>query len=168
MRSGETTTIPEISLDTTIHEIKTQYAAKANLQQDKIKLLLNKKPAGDLKTLKDLGVEGRDVELSVMLMAGATAAASSAAATPREQSPAAVAATTAASPSDPMDIDPKTSAPESEKAAAEVKEYPGESTAARELKSEEFWADLKGFLSQRLRDEKEGERLVGLFRGTLT
>jgi len=32
------------------------------------------------------------------------------------------------------------------------------------LATEEFWTDLKGFLVQRLKDEKEGNRLVGIFR----
>jgi hypothetical protein len=30
--------------------------------------------------------------------------------------------------------------------------------------TEEFWADLKGFLTQRLRDEAEGEKLFGVFK----
>jgi hypothetical protein len=161
MRSGETVTLSSIPLDTSIHEIKTQYAQQAGLQQDKIKLLLNKKPAADLKTLKDLGVDG-DVELSVMLMAGA----SSAAATPRAQSPAVVEKIPAG---DKMDVDePATSAPESEKAAAEAVNTPNQGdNAAEALKTEEFWDDLKGFLSQRLRDESEGERLAKLFRGSV-
>merc|ERR1712225_13341 len=32
------------------------------------------------------------------------------------------------------------------------------------LKSEEFWVDLKGFLTQRLKDEGEGERVWGVFK----
>lgn len=35
------------------------------------------------------------------------------------------------------------------------------------LKTEEFWGDLKGFLIQRLKDEGEGERVVGVFREAL-
>jgi hypothetical protein len=31
----------------------------------------------------------------------------------------------------------------------------------------EFWDDLKGFLVQRLKDEKEGERLAKLFKQTV-
>ncbi|CZT11856.1 hypothetical protein WAI453_003150 [Rhynchosporium graminicola] len=33
-----------------------------------------------------------------------------------------------------------------------------------ELKTEEFWNDLKGFLTQRLKDEAEGEKIWGVFR----
>ncbi|KAH6717655.1 cell-cycle control medial ring component-domain-containing protein [Leptodontidium sp. MPI-SDFR-AT-0119] len=32
------------------------------------------------------------------------------------------------------------------------------------LKTEEFWTDLKGFLTQRLKDEAEGERVWGVFK----
>lgn len=32
------------------------------------------------------------------------------------------------------------------------------------LQTEQFWADLRGFLTQRLKDEAEGERMAGLFR----
>lgn len=30
--------------------------------------------------------------------------------------------------------------------------------------SDEFWEDLRGFVVQRIKDEKEGERLVAIFR----
>ncbi|KAK4501044.1 hypothetical protein PRZ48_006850 [Zasmidium cellare] len=161
MRAGETITLPSITLDTTIHDLKTQYASKTGLSQEKIKLLYNKKPAQDLKTLKDLGVGG-DVELSVMVMGGTGG-------TPRAQSPAVMPSSAPekeavpAVGSDPMDVDEKSAAPESEKATAEAGKV-DESSAAELLKGEEFWEDLKGFLSQRLRDEKEGETLVGVFR----
>jgi hypothetical protein len=32
------------------------------------------------------------------------------------------------------------------------------------LKTEEFWADLRGFLVQRLKDEAEGDKLIKAFR----
>lgn len=35
------------------------------------------------------------------------------------------------------------------------------------LGTEEFWGDLRGFLVQRLKDEKEGERVAGVFRRAL-
>lgn len=35
------------------------------------------------------------------------------------------------------------------------------------LATEEFWGDLKGFLVQRLKDEKEGERVWSLFKGAV-
>jgi hypothetical protein len=39
----------------------------------------------------------------------------------------------------------------------------GENGAAL-LKGEEFWSDLKGFLTQRLRNEDQGEKVYGVFR----
>jgi hypothetical protein len=169
--ASDAQTLPNISLSTTIYDIKTLYAQKTGLQAEKVKLLLNKKPAADLKTLKDLGVVdgAKDVELSVMVMGG-TGNAGSAAATPRSQSPAVTekAPAPAATAPDPMDIDEKTSAPESEKAAAEAEaQAPAktESGGAEELlATEEFWDDLKGFLSQRLRDEEMGAKLSQTFR----
>jgi hypothetical protein len=160
MRAGETISLPDITLDMTAYDIKSQYAQKTGLSPDKIKLLLNKKPTGDLKTLKDLGVES-NVDFSVMIMGVAGT-------TPRAQSPATVVkqpAPVAAPPADAMDIDEKTSAPESERAAAEVEHDPSADSTTATLQSDEFWLDLKGFLTQRLRDEKQGEELVGLFRG---
>lgn len=36
------------------------------------------------------------------------------------------------------------------------------------LKTEAFWADLRGFLVQRLKDEGEGDRVVKVFRNAVT
>ncbi|KAK4548483.1 hypothetical protein LTR36_009393 [Oleoguttula mirabilis] len=167
MRGGETVTISDLTPDSTIHDVKTQYAQQSGQQQDKIKLLLNKKPAADLKTLKELGVEGESVELSVMIMGGGSGATPSA--TPVVQSPAVEKSEPSMpvpAPGDPMEVDKEASAPESEKAQAEAGDAAeaNAGSAAEILKSDEFWADLKGFLVQRLRDEKEGEKLVQVFR----
>lgn len=75
-----------------------------------------------------------------MLMAGAVA-------TPPVQSPPAV-------------------APQTE----EAKGLAGAGAAAqgpsgKEVVNEEFWADLQAFVVQRIRDEAEGKRLVGVFKG---
>ncbi|GIZ47383.1 hypothetical protein CKM354_001047600 [Cercospora kikuchii] len=166
MKAGETVTIPNVALDSTIYDIKTQYAAKISIPHDKIKVLLNKKPAADLKTLKDLGVDN-DVELSIMIMGGGGT-------TPRAQSPAVSTPSAFAPPpvpapsetkGDPMDVDEKTSAPDSEAAAREAAQKEADANSAVGiLKTEEFWADLQGFLSQRLRDEQEGKRLASVFR----
>lgn len=165
MRAGETVSLPTTTLDSTIHDLKVQYSQKTSIAQDKIKLLLNKKPANDLKTLKDLGVD-RDVEFSVMLLGGTGT-------TPRAQSPAPpavekevpVPAAPAPPVEDKMDVDEKNGGPESEQATAEAeKTHTETNTTAEILKTDEFWSDLQGFLSQRLRDEKEGERLAGVFR----
>lgn len=161
MRAGETVTLPDTTLDTTIHDLKTSYAETTGVQQDKIKLLLNKKPAADLKTLKELGVsaEGKNVELSVMIMGGGT--------TPGVQSPAVEKGDPTPAPKttaggEKMDVDP---APLSEKAEADAeRDGQGAETAKEILQTEEFWQDLKGFLAQRLRSQDEGEAVLGVFR----
>jgi hypothetical protein len=162
MRGGETVTLSGIALDSTIYDVKTQYAAKTGLQQDKVKLLLNKKPTADLKTLQELGVEA-DAELSVMIMGGA-AAPSSATSTPAaEEKASPVAADVPA----PQSLESTTSAPNSERAqaeAGEAKPLVGPSTAAEFLRTDEFWSDLQAFLSQRLRDEDEAKLLAGVFK----
>lgn len=161
--------------ETSIYDVKTKYAAQIGMdgQQDKIKLLLNKKPAADLKTLSELGVTSEDgsVEFGVMIIGGGAAG------TPRSVTPAAnsPAPTPAETPrGDVMDVDSTTAAappvavgaPESEKAQMEVdsKTTEAETGTAAILKSDEFWSDLQGFLAQRLRDEGESERLAALFR----
>lgn len=167
MRTGETITIPDLTPDSsTIHDIKTIYAQKTGLQQDKIKLLLNKKPAADLKTLKELGVDA-DFELSVMIMGGATpSAGASQVSSPvvEKGEPVLAAAAAPVAVEDKMDVD--SPAPESEKAQVEATEKASAGTDSAEgiLQTEEFWSDLKGFLVQRLRDEEQGAKVAKTFR----
>lgn len=63
------------ALNTSVFELKTAYAAQnPGLVVDKVKLLHNKKPVADSKTLKDVlgeAAEGaRNVEFGVMVMGG--------------------------------------------------------------------------------------------------
>lgn len=163
--AGETVTLTDVTLDTSIHDLKSQYSQKTGHPLDKIKLLLSKKPTADLKTLKELGVD-KDVELSVMLMGGAAGATAGGSTTPTTTTPAVEKSqsdTVSPPGADAMDIDPKSSAPESEKAQMEVEATP-EQNVARILRTEEFWVDLRGFLEQRLRDQREAERLGVFFR----
>ena len=75
----------DLDLSTSIYEIKDQYAKQTSLAHEKIKVLFNKKPAADLKTLKELGVSG-DVEFSLMILGGGGATPSGG--TPKASSPA--------------------------------------------------------------------------------
>ena len=143
--------------NTTVLELKAQYAEKFSLDKTKIKLLLNKRPCTDLKTLKDILPDPlpTKADFSVMLLAGASTP--SQASTPAPASPAVKA--------DDSQKLPPDSAPLSEHAQAEAEALPhAHDTATQMLQNDEFWADLKDFLVQRLRDEDQGERLVRIFR----
>lgn len=173
MRGGESVKIANLALESSIYEIKDQYAKQTSLPHEKIKVLLNKKPAADLKTLKELGVTG-DVEFSVMVLGGG---ATSSAGTPSASSPAVEKADPVASvpeapavpAADKMDVDEQTSAPGSEKAQAETAPLQKSMSGAGPsgpgaLNTIEFWNDLQDFLAQRLRDSEEAERLSKVFK----
>lgn len=120
-------------LTTSILDIKTAVAKQTSLQADKIKVLHKKKPVADSKVLKELL---GDEETSIefsVMVMGGAAAAAS----------------------------PGTAAKTEETpAAAAVAQGPsGEAV----LQMDEFWTDLRGFLSQRIRDEKITEELFGKF-----
>lgn len=125
-------------------ELKVRYAGDTGVDVGKVRLLYGRKPVSDSKTLAELlggaeaATEGsKEVELSVMLLAGGPAVA-----TPLER---------AKSP--PIE----TPAKESEAVV------PGFG-AKDVLKEQKFWDDLKAFLVQRLKDENEGARLAGVFK----
>lgn len=121
-------------LNTSILDIKTAVAEQASLLVDKIKVLYKKKPVADSKALKELlGDDETSVEFTVMVMGGAAAA-----------SPAASPAAKAEEPA------------ESTNPAQGVS---GEAVLA----TDEFWTDLRGFLLQRIRDEKITEDLFAKF-----
>jgi hypothetical protein len=173
MRGGEAIKISDLTLETSIYEVKDQYAKQTSLPHEKIKVLLNKKPAADLKTLKELGVTG-DVEFSVMVLGGGSATPS--AGTPSASSPAVEKADPVASvpevptaPAADKAVDEQTSAPGSEKAQAESAPASMAASGAGPsgpgaLNTIEFWNDLQDFLAQRLRDTEEAQRLSKVFK----
>ncbi|KAK7722113.1 hypothetical protein SLS63_009255 [Diaporthe eres] len=124
-------------LNTSILDVKTSVSSETTIPVDKIKVLHKKKPVADSKVLKDLlGEDETSVEFSVMVLGGAAAAVSPA--PKHEDDPAATAATDAASTAQGTS---------------------GEAV----LQTDAFWTDLRGFLSQRIRDEKITEELFGKF-----
>lgn len=125
------------SLNTSVLDIKTAVAEQASLLADKIKVLHKKKPVPDSKVLKELlGENDVSIEFSVMVLGGAAAAA------------AAVPAASAA--------------PEAEQPVEGANPAQGTSGEAV-LATDEFWTDLRGFLLQRIRDEKITEDLFAKF-----
>lgn len=128
-------------LNTSILDIKTAVAEQASLLVDKIKVLYKKKPVADSKALKELlGEDETSVEFTVMVMGGAAAAA---------------AASPAASPA----TSPAAKAEEPAESTNPAQGISGEAVLA----TDEFWTDLRGFLSQRIRDEKITEDLFAKF-----
>lgn len=123
-------------LNTSILDIKTAVAEQASLLADKIKVLHKKKPVADSKVLKELlGEDDVSIEFSVMVLGGAAAAAAVPATSP------------AANAEQPIE------------AANPAQGTSGEAVLA----TDEFWTDLRGFLLQRIRDEKITEDLFGKF-----
>ena len=102
-------------------------------------MLYEKKPAGDSKTLKDLvGDEVKGrLEMGIMVLGGGGLAKGGKGIGKDEME---------------VEVEPK---------VGKVGE--GRSVLATEA----FWDDLKGFLVARLKDEKEGERIYGVFRGAV-
>lgn len=124
-------------LNTSILDIKTAVGEKASLQPDKIKVLHKKKPVADSKVLKDLLGDGEtSVEFSVMVLGGAAAAATS----------------TSPAGGKVEETSPAGSAPVAQGPSGEAV-----------LETDAFWTDLRGFLLQRIRDEKITEELFGRF-----
>lgn len=127
---------------TSIYDLKAAYAKDASVDINKIKVLWKKKPAVDSKTVAELieDPSAKDAEFSIMLLPGAVA--SSLAQTPVSTPPV---------------------LPTGGNVGGSAAVQGSNGTGL--LRTEEFWGDLKGFLTQRLRDEAEGERLAGVFRG---
>lgn len=146
-------TVPLSSIDpskTSIFDLKQSYSTNANIPVAKIKLLFKKKPVSDSKTVAEIiGADAQDdVEFSVMVMGGGAAA------------------------STPVTSPPAVAPSESEKGLGGDGKVTGSGggpaaqgpSGKDVVASAEFWDDLTGFVLQRIRDEEEGKRLVGVFK----
>jgi hypothetical protein len=145
-------TVPLSNIDpakTSIYDLKSSYSTSASIPATKIKILYKKKPVTDSKTVADvIGNEpGQHVEFGVMVMAGATVGG-----TPVTSPPAAA----------PTEVEKGLADPE-QQGGGTVPAAQGPS--GKDVVNDDFWEDLRGFVVQRIRDEKEGERLVHVFKG---
>lgn len=132
---------------------------------DKIKILLNKKPVPASKsTIADL-VDGvvHDLELGVLVMGGAPDPPPQASGPGSEN--AAVEAVTGENPADTTNVSGADGRVKSEPQPS-VPIQPGSEMGSAVLRSAEFWTDLEGFLSQRLRSQESARELRGLFERT--
>ncbi|KAH6610238.1 hypothetical protein Trco_000258 [Trichoderma cornu-damae] len=132
--------IPALPLSTSVLDVKAAVQAQTRIPIDKLKLLLNRRPVADSKVLKELLASESDkaIDFSVMVLGGA-------AAVPPEEKPADEAAET----------DTPVSTAQADAATVEA-----------ELESDAFWADVKGFLQQRLRAQDKADELSSLFRSS--
>lgn len=135
-------------MTTSIHDLKAAYGRETGVATEKLKILHSKKPCVDSKTLRDLlgdGAAGTEsMEFSVMVMGGGVTGGSGTTSGDGEQKAAA-----AGDQVEQQDSTPPAA--------------PGSSLVA-DLGKDEFWDDLRGFLTQRLKDTSEGERLALVFR----
>ncbi|KAJ4353684.1 uncharacterized protein N0V89_005414 [Didymosphaeria variabile] len=133
---------------TSIYDLKSAYSTKTSIPAAKIKILYRKKPVTDSKTVAEvLGSDaGSEVEFGVMVLGGAVA-------TPVQSPPA-------AAPGEEEKGLASGAAQDESKAEAPAAQGP----SGKEVVNESFWEELRGFVVQRIRDEKEGERLVGVFK----
>ncbi|KAF1933414.1 uncharacterized protein M421DRAFT_415756 [Didymella exigua CBS 183.55] len=140
---------------TSVYDLKSHYASATGIPASKIKILYKKKPVADSKLVSEIvGADaGTDLEFGVMIMGGATAV------TPAE-SPAATPAAAAPSESDKGLAGADAAADTAASGGATVVGPSGKDVVATEA----FWGDLNNFMLQRIKDENESERLVGVFR----
>ncbi|KZM19358.1 uncharacterized protein EKO05_0002949 [Ascochyta rabiei] len=163
-----TPTLPLSAVDpakTSVYDLKQQYSTATSIPATKIKILYKKKPVTDSKLISEvIGAEaGADVEFGVMVMGGAAAGGAS---TPSAESP--VASPAAVAPSESDKGLAGAGAGTGAGAGASVGAVGGAAAVGPSGKevvaTDEFWADLNNFVLQRIKDEHEGERLVGVFR----
>lgn len=153
LRQSSTSPAP-VTLDvqgrTSIYDLKTQLAAKTGYAPDKLKILWERKPVSDSKTLKEAtGASDGSLKMSVMYVGSPTNAPGA------ESSPAPA---TAGSKDDRdgqgtaenMDVDQPTA-------------WQGPTGRAL-MESTDFWNDLRGFLVQRVRDEAVADEAIKLWR----
>ena len=126
-----------------LRDVKALVAAESGLPADRLKLLHRRRPVADAKLIADLlpppdsssDADAATLELSVMVMGGAG-------------SETAVAETSK----------------EKEKEKEETKGDGEGDTPAADLDAPAFWDDLRGFLLQRVRDERLAGELAETFQ----
>lgn len=161
-------------------ELKNLVSEDASIPVSKIKILFNKKPVADAKTLGELlGDETPEkVELGLMIMGGAASIVSKAPKATGEPKSAGAPGTDNA-PTPNIDERPSTATEKAHDREIEMKDAETADSATNipstaigmhgrdALMTPEFWDDLKGFLVQRLKDEKLGNDIGERFRQNL-
>ncbi|KAM0486077.1 hypothetical protein ACHAPX_000779 [Trichoderma viride] len=130
-------TLSALPLSTSVLDVKAAVQEQTRIPIDKMKLLLNKRPVVDSKVLKELRASEADRTIEFSVMVIGGAAAIPPA------------------PEVEMAEDVPVSTAQADEATVEA-----------ELEAEAFWADLKGFLQQRLKAQGKGEELAEMFRSS--
>jgi hypothetical protein len=155
-------TLPAQPPNTSLAEIKEQVAHETGLPLAKIKLLHGKKPVGDSKLLRELvavggadGVGAGELELGVMVLGGAAGFSLKKKEVVVEE---AVKEQEGEGEGDKMQ---GVEGAVADGAASVAQGLSGEGVLA----TGEFWEDLRGFLQQRVRDERVAGEALGVFKG---
>ncbi|KAL8773870.1 MAG: hypothetical protein Q9209_001300 [Squamulea sp. 1 TL-2023] len=145
--------LPSQSFSTSIFELKQRVAKELQRENtDGIKLLYQRKPCSDAKTVKEVigdeGAKSGEVELGVMVVGGAASAPAAGAESKKEVG-------------EKGEEDVKMGGVEEGKSEVPAAQGP---SGEEVLGSAEFWDDLKGWLMQRVRDEGKAEEAWSLFK----
>lgn len=126
----------DLPAKTSVYDVKVKLGAHTGYAPDKLKLLWERKPVNDSKTISEAtGVHDGKVDIGVMYVGAPTA-------TPVPQ--------TGGPPSEDAQMASEAVAAKTEAdAPAPAQPSPG----VAELETDEFWSDLQGYLTQRLRDD---------------
>ncbi|KAK0670058.1 cell-cycle control medial ring component [Cercophora samala] len=150
---------PLPTAQTSVLDVKQQIASQTGIPLPKIKLLHQKKPAQDSKTLKDVilsaGGEatGEVLEFGLMIIGGA-------ASVPVQPPPSQAKQEEEKKEEDVPMVDVQLPTEPQPPVAA-----PGQISGREVLNTEGFWEDLRGFLEQRVKDEGVAREAVERFRG---
>jgi len=138
--------------DSSIYDVKAACAAQAGYAAEKVKILWERKPVSDSKTVKEVVGEdatpGAEVEMGVMFMGQAT------------QAPSGGSAEASAVPAAEEQGDRRESVYEDASSA-----QAGHAEAV--LESKEFWDELQNFVSQKLHNDSLTSKVVQGFRQSL-
>jgi hypothetical protein len=134
-------TLPSQQPTTSILDLKSAVASHLNLPgTDKVRILWNKRPCKDSQSLKDVigdGIDKREAEFGVMIMGGM----------PTQ-----------------VEGEKEEKGEERDVVMMEAPVAVGGVEGVDVLKGEAFWDDLRGFLLQRVRNERVAAGAVGVFR----
>lgn len=139
-----------VQAKTSIYDLKSRLGVQTGYLPDKLKILWERKPITDSKTLSEVvGKEDGEVEMAVMY-SGAPAAVPQ----PDVQAPLGTDAskdrTADISSADKMEVD-------------ETPVAQGQS-GKNVLETDQFWSDLQDFVVQRVRDQVVGKEAVSLWK----